>query len=134
MIAHDRLKPGDRMDDGTVYAGNSPETKALMFTTPDDVRLAPTFNDAADYAKLLNAENYLGHQDWRVPTKYELNELFIHRAAIGRFNITGSYPAGWYWSSTDYNEGLNARVQRFSDGLQGWNSKNGELSLRCVRG
>src|SRR4051812_47044569 len=28
------LKPGDRVADGTVYAGRSPETKSLMYTTP----------------------------------------------------------------------------------------------------
>src|SRR5437764_12648503 len=32
------LKPGDRMDDGTIYAGISPDTHKPMYTTPADAR------------------------------------------------------------------------------------------------
>src|SRR5947209_8501955 len=70
------LKPGDKMPDGTVFAGTSPETKALMYTTPKDAPFTCTFNEAAAYAKQLNGHRFLGHDDWRVPTKHELNELF----------------------------------------------------------
>jgi hypothetical protein len=64
-------------------------------------------------------------------TKSELNVLFQNRAAIGAFDISGSYPAGWYWSSTQNNN--NAWAQRFSDGNQNNNNKNNDSSLRCVR-
>jgi hypothetical protein len=67
-----------------------------------------------------------------VPTKGELNVLFQNRAAIGGFDISGSFPAGWYGSSS---QGLNygAWDQRFSDGHQYDNFTYGDSSLRCVR-
>jgi hypothetical protein len=52
----------------------------------------------------------------------------------GTFNVTGSNPAGWYWSSWMEDEYNLAWDQRFSDGYQGWNGKDYESSLRCVRG
>jgi hypothetical protein len=106
------LVPGDKMPDGTIYAGVSPRTGKAMYATPADAPLTYTFNEAHKYAKKLDAH---GHRDWRVPTIDELNVLFNNRAAIGGFNSTGSDPAGWYWSASSINE-WNAWGQRFSDG------------------
>src|SRR5262245_37894620 len=91
---------GDRMEDGTIYAGISPDTARPMFAAPCDAPLTYTFNEAAKYAMKLNAANYLGHNDWRVPTKSELNSLFNNRAAIGGFDETGLSHKGFYWSSS----------------------------------
>jgi hypothetical protein len=130
------LHPGNRMEDGTIFAGVSPDTGNPMYTTPEDSPLTTgdtprTRNWKADmqYASKLDAH---GHKDWRVPTKNELNVLFNNRAAIGGFNGTGSYPAGWYRSSTKYRL-LCAWYQRFSDGNQEWGNKSNGSSLRCVR-
>ena len=122
-------KIGDEMPDGAVYAGISPDTGKAMYTTPADAPLTYTFNQAQKYAEKLDAH---GHKDWRAPTKAELNVLFKNRAAIGGFNESGSYPAGWYWSSSQ-NHDFIAWGQRFSDGYQGYNSKYNDSSLRCVR-
>jgi hypothetical protein len=116
------------MADGTVFAGASPDTGKAMYAMPEDALLSYTFNEAQEYAKGLNA---YGHKDWRVPTKAELNVLFNNRAAIGGFNVTGSNPAGWYWSASE--DKWNAWIQRFSDGYQNLNAKDGHLSIRCVR-
>jgi hypothetical protein len=120
---------GDKMPDGSVYAGTSPDTGKAMYATPKDAPLTYTFNKAKEYAANLNA---YGHQDWHVPTKSELNVLFQNRAAIGGFDISGSYPAGWYWSSSQLIS-VGARDQRFSDGDQGYLLKYNDSSLRCVR-
>ena|SRR5579862_4418643 len=122
-------KPGDKMPDGTIYAGVSPDTSKPMYATPADAPLTMEFNQATAYAAKLDAN---GHDDWRVPTKNELNVLFNNRAAIGRFDISGSYPAGWYWSATP-GDWWGAWCQRLSDGLQDYNSLGGRLSVRCVR-
>src|SRR5207302_437178 len=69
------LKPGDRIPDGTIYAGISPGSSGkAMYTTSTDAPLPYTFDEAATYAKQLNKQRFLGHDDWRVPTKHELNE------------------------------------------------------------
>jgi hypothetical protein len=118
---------GDKMEDGTVYAGISPDTNKAMYATPADAPLTYTFNQAQKYAEKLDAH---GHKDWRAPTKGELNVLFQNRAAIGGFNETGSNPAGWYWSSSpSYDYGW---AQRFSDGGQ-YSYRGLDSSLRCVR-
>jgi len=129
--ANDSAAPkiGDPMPDGTIYAGISPDTNKPMYATPADAPLTMTFNKAKEYASQLDAH---GHQDWRVPTKDELNVLFNNRAAIGGFNLTGSNPAGWYWSASQTYVWL-AWDQRFSDGYQFNLIKDGHSSLRCVR-
>jgi hypothetical protein len=120
---------GERMADGTIYAGTSPDTGEAMYTTPFDAKLTYTFNQARKYAAALDS---YGHHDWRVPTRNELNVLFQNRAAIGGFNISGLRPAGWYWASSP-GTNLFGWAQHFS----GWNLdySTGTLvsSLRCVR-
>jgi hypothetical protein len=135
MIAHDRLEPGDRMEDDTVYAGVSPDTGRPMYTTQADAPLSLRWKEALDYAHDGMTGGH-GHDDWRVPTKNELNVLFNNRATIGGFNESGSNPAGSYWSSTetDIFGDAWAWAQRFSDGDQHWRLKQGHPSLRCVRG
>jgi hypothetical protein len=120
---------GDKMEDGTVYAGISPDTNRPMYATPADAPLTYTFNQAQKYAEKLDAH---GHKDWRAPTKGELNVLFQHRAAIGGFNETGSDPAGWYWSSSPGYDVLGW-AQRFSYGYQNGYYRGYASSLPCVR-
>ena len=120
---------GDRMPDGTVYAGVSLETGTPIYTTQADAPGLYTYKNGADYCSALEAG---GHQDWRVPTKSELHVLFQNRATIGGFNISGSYPAVWYWSSSPFDYD-SAWDQRFSDGDEGINLKLDGSSLRCVR-
>lgn len=74
----------------------------------------------------------LGHDDWYLPAQDELNVMHVSSAAIGGFNVSGSFPAGSYWSSSE-NGSFGARGQSFSDGTQTSNGKNFGLSVRCVR-
>jgi len=122
-------KIGDKMPDGTVYAGLSPETNQPMYTTPADAPLTMKFNKARKYAAKLDAHR---HRDWRVPTKAELDVLFNNRAAIGGFDLSGLAPTGWYWSS---GRGVivGAWAQRFGTGFQYSLTRGDALSLRCVR-
>jgi hypothetical protein len=122
-------KPGDKIPDGTIYAGISPDTGKAMYATPKNAPLTMKWKAAMEYAAKLDAR---GHQDWRVPTKGELDVLFNNRAEIGGFNVSGSDPAGWYWSSLQSNFN-DAWDQRFSDGYQYTNSESFASSLRCVR-
>ena len=124
--------PGDAMPDGTIFAGISPDTDKPMYTTQADAPLTMKWGAAMQYADGLDAH---GHQDWRMPTKGELNMLWENRdkgKLKGTFNETSSERAGWYWSSAEFDI-FNARAQRFSDGTQDWNYKGFVSSLRCVR-
>jgi hypothetical protein len=126
------LNIGDKAPDGTVYGGISPDTGKAMYAMPADASLTMTFNSAKKYAQGLNTRKAHGHDDWHVPTKAELNVLFNNRAAIGGFNVSGSCPAGWYWSSSSGSK-WNAWVQRFSVGCQNYIFKDVHSSVRCVR-
>jgi hypothetical protein len=127
--ANQAAAPCDVMPDGTVFAGISPDTNKPMYATPADASLTMKFNEAQEYATKLDAH---GHRDWRVPTKSELNVLFNNRAAIGGFDVSGSGPAGWYWSATPNYVWL-AWCQRFSDGRQSDHGKDLLSSVRLVR-
>ncbi len=137
---------GDEMEDGTIYAGISPDTHKPMYARPKDESGTYTFNEAAKQGKNIG-------DGFRVPTQNELNVLYDNRnkgKLKGTFNETGSDPAGWYWSSTPYGNSLPwaqrfsdgyqnyggrliAWAQRFSDGYQNYGGRLIDSSLRLVR-
>jgi len=65
-------------------------------------------------------------RDWRAPSKHELNEMYLHRLAIGGF---ANY---FYWSSTE-NGSSNEWGQNFNNGYQGYVSKGNSNYVRAVR-
>ena len=66
-----------------------------------------------------------GYSDWYLPSRDELNQLYINRVAIGGF------VSNWYWSSTEYNN-YNALIQSFN-GFQVSNYKVNYYNVRAVR-
>ena len=128
-----RKKPaiGEVMKDGSVFAGISPDTGKRMYTTPQDSPLRQAWDDAKKYASELRAH---GRKDWRMPTQGELRVLFNNRAAIKNFDVDYVSPKTWYWSSTVEKDAFYARVQCFSNSVEGYNPKHMMSSLRCVRG
>ena len=67
-----------------------------------------------------------GYTDWFLPSKDELNEMYVKSGTIGVFAFD------FYWSSseTDYN---HASVQSFPDGYQGAGIKGNNRFMRAVR-
>ena len=95
----------------------------------DDADLAGSYNwdEAEEQIELLNSQNYKGFNDWRLPTKEELDEIYLNRNEIGGFSAIS------YWSSTEYIAGL-VWIQYFSSGYQNFNLKEYSLrQVRCVR-
>jgi hypothetical protein len=73
-----------------------------------------------DYAAILASDlSYGGYDDWFLPSEDELNEMYIHREAIGGFASTG------YWSSSEASS-LNA----WAPGLRQWRSGRHQQELR----
>ena len=79
-------------------------------------------------ARIAQSYNGGGYTDWYLPSKDELNKLYLNRVAIGNFDTTG----GWYWSSSQWNAN-NAWVQAFYITFQGGAGINGAFSVRPVR-
>jgi len=129
---------GDKMPDGTIYAGISPDTGRAMYAAPADVYIGDkpaqmTFAKAKWLAKNFQLGD---NSDFRLPSERELNELFKNKnkgALKGTFNETGKWRGGWYTSSsTDHI--LAVWQQRFSDGSSNNYDKIDVSSVRLVRG
>jgi len=83
---------------------------------------------AGSYAASLCANLVSGgYDDWFLPSKDELNLMYIYLKVAG----CGSFASDWYWSSSEtYN---HAWYQGFVDGNQGNYDKDGVLYVRAVR-
>jgi hypothetical protein len=82
---------------------------------------------AGSYASELCYDLVLGgYSDWYLPSKDELNKLYVNRAVIGGF--TNNY----YWSSSEGNINYAWR-QNFTDGSQISSTKNNTNYVRAIR-
>lgn len=82
-----------------------------------------TTNYAAGLARAYNGG---GYSDWHLPSIYELDKLYLNKAAIGGFL------SNWYWSSSENNTGT-AFAQAFSNGGVGAVSKGSFFWVRAIR-
>lgn len=64
--------------------------------------------------------------DWYLPSKYELNLLYLQRTVVGGF------ANDYYWSSTEYDSSI-AWSQSFGSGAQDYYIKGGPTNVRAVR-
>ena len=69
---------------------------------------------------------YGGFDDWFLPSKDDLNQMYLQQTAIGGFST------GDYWSSSDINSNA-AWVQAFDDGNPYGDFKSGSFYVRPVR-
>lgn len=77
-------------------------------------------------ARICNDLELNGYSDWYLPSKDELNKLYLNRTSIGGF------AASEYWSSSG-SEASYAWLQDFANGNQYENDKYHNLRVRAVR-
>jgi hypothetical protein len=73
-------------------------------------------------------------RDWRLPTKYELNEMYQNIGngnALGLGNV-GGFASSYYWSSTEFAYTI-AWFQFFSNGFENSITKYDVTYVRAVR-
>ena len=141
LAANDGTTAGTDMEDGSVFAGMTPDGKQI-YAMPVDLGFTATFNDAAKAVKKLNEKKALGHDDWQIP---DLNTLKVLQRNQNQgslkdtFNTSdkgsGSDCPDWYWSSTEDRDSPSyVPIVRLSGGYEYWNRKdNLRLSCRPVR-
>ena len=67
-----------------------------------------------------------GYSDWYLPSRDELNKLYINIIAIGGFATVR------YWSSSEY-DGLGAWFINFGNGATSYYNRNFTYYVRAVR-
>ena len=83
---------------------------------------------ATSYAAgLARAHTGGGYTNWYLPSKGELNKLYLNRTAIGGF------ANNYYWSSTEDDYNLLAWVQDFGSDSQFNSSKSNPFYVRAIR-
>jgi len=121
---------GDFYGGGIVYyiAPNTNGSHGLIAASHDQA-IESKWWDAQNI--ISNPNNYYDsaakeYTDWRLPTKFELNELYLQRQVVGGF------ASGSYWSSSEHDAN-NAWDKIFTNGNQDVDNKNSTLSVRAVR-
>jgi hypothetical protein len=73
-----------------------------------------------------------GYDDWHLPSKLELNQLYINRVAIGNFSNS---PTWVYWSSSESTEidPESSWAQSFATGVMNLRFKALSDKVRAVR-
>jgi surface protein len=69
-----------------------------------------------------------GYEDWFLPSRNELNKLYVNLNQNG----LGGFSSGYYWSSTESGN-FNAWLKNFSNGNTNFTNKLGNNSVRAVR-
>ena len=77
-------------------------------------------------AKLARAVRDGGYSDWYLPSKDELNKLYINK------NIVGNFIETHYWSSSESDSNY-AIFQNFGTGAQSNSDKNAQKGIRAIR-
>jgi hypothetical protein len=77
----------------------------------------------ADYSVTVGGVTY---GDWYLPSKYELNLLYLQKTAVGGF------ASAYYWSSTEYPV-YSAWIQFFDSGGQNYDVKYDTNYVRAIR-
>ena len=102
-------------------------TGAMDGAAKTTVMLGVCTSGTANLADAFTATvNGVVYGDWFLPSKGELNQMYVNRIAVGGFST------GLYWSSSETGEG-GAWAQRFDNGLQNSYAKSLERWVRPVR-
>ena len=88
--------------DGTV----TDRATGLMWQQADSGNCM-NWQEALAWVQKKNAENYLGHNDWRLPDAKELQSIVDYSSipAINQSFLKMSDTNAWYWSSTTHLDG-----------------------------
>jgi hypothetical protein len=108
------------------------------YLNPNDADNTYSWTNAQTTVDELNAMNYAGHSDWRVPTPDELHTILDFSKDAGMPAINTNYfphcRSGKYWTSALYaaDSGMAWFID-FSAGDDGFGDSSSTFYLRAVR-
>ncbi len=112
------------------YNGSYTTTSALgtaLGTGNNNTNTIVSNQGGGTYAAQLCADLVLnGYSDWYLPSKDELNNIYLNKSAVGGFSNAN------YWSSSEYSSS-KAWYQDFGGSGQGYLTKNFSSYVRAVR-
>ncbi len=109
---------------GTAIGTGESNTAMIVTALGDNGGTAYAAKICSDYTVNHNGVDY---DDWFLPSKDELNELYEQEKLVGNFD-TGD----WYWSSSEASAD-EAWLQYFTAGPQPRFAKSFDLRVRAVR-
>jgi len=110
---------------GTLISGTS---TAIGTGQANTTRIVNGCSTAGIAARICNDLVLNGYNDWFLPSKDELNQMYLQRTLIGGF------APDTYWSSTEYNADYAWAQYIGLSGSQGISNKDsGESRVRAVR-
>jgi hypothetical protein len=109
-------------------SGTSTETGKGKANTQAIINRLGQLGETGKAAQLCEALNINGHSDWFLPSKDELNLMYVNLKQKG----LGDFQNAYYWSSSQ-GDVYHVRIQLFDNGLQASSPKNYSNSVRAVR-
>lgn len=117
------------------YRDNGDQTVTDLNTTlvwmRSDDHTARSWPEAIDYCDRLV---FAGHQDWRLPTRFELDSIVHYGRAFPAMASIFDCRASFYWSSDSYAGDRDYAWGIYGDdGADHWLAKTNCYAVRCVR-
>jgi len=113
---------------GSLCPDTSTDIGAGLANTTNIIKLLKANKETDTAAQLCDALTINGYDDWFLPSRDELNEMYIRLRSgrnEGHFEVDGLWPGGYYWSSSviysvnnDSFSKFYTWYQRFSDGFR----------------
>jgi hypothetical protein len=94
---------------------------------PNTIDILNGCSTAGIAARLCSELILGGYSDWYLPSKNELNRLYLNRMVIGGFDLSADY-----WSSSEFDNN-SAWYQYFGSGFQNGTQKNFNWNVRAIR-
>ncbi len=115
-----------RKEKDTITGGNATEIGRGLFNTGKIIQVQEGDSNSTYAALNCYGLNRNGFEDWYLPSRDELNQIYQNKDLIGHMSAAN------YWSSTEVNE-HSAFIQNFGTGVQDICFKDALCRVRPIR-